>query len=494
MEQTSLEKTTLGNYCLTVTPETHQSHVIFRVEVPALTDEIRIHYSYSPTEEKAEAKIDSLFSKYQEDNQMPASDRVYIDSVRNLITISASSSQGYEGSCHRFESTGTIIINGTKSTPGMHTREIQPGFWDISFNFHALVTEKTEINCTIQAIHKGDRIASQPIEIADIKKERLKRERTVAAPARYQKVELHSHTQHSDARHTTTELITEAVKMNIDWLAITDHNTLSAFDEIVPGSYPIQFIKGLEMTTLHGHFLTLGYQNMRPVDWTTIDRSTINEKLREMKAQGLLVGIAHPFDVGSPYCTGCRWQYALQSLEYIDFIEVWNSEDPHYSLSNADAIAKWTQLLNRGIEIPATCGRDWHHSNTTKKPALLFVEAVEDAGERDILEAVKQGRSYLSLAPEIALTINGHWTIGDRIRFADVNEIAIRIALVNAASAAVVRIESNLGDLYESHQAEIDFQMEKARVEDLLWLRVSAFDSDLNRILLTNPIYFEQSW
>lgn len=487
MEKTSLLKTTLGNYYLAVTPDSHQSHVIFRVEVPKSTEEIIIDYSYSPTEEKEEAKLDDLFSRYKQDNNMPASDRDHIDSVRNLITISARSSQGYEGSCHRFESTGSIHINHTKSSPGIHTKKIQPGFWDISFNFHALVTEKTEIHCMIQAVHKDEIVVEQPINIANIQKARLNRDRDRPIHSRYHKVELHSHTEHSDARHSAAELITDAVKQEIDWLAITDHNTISVFDEIEAGDHSIQFIKGLEMTTLHGHFLTLGYQQQTPIDWTTIDRVNINEKLKVMKEQGLLIGIAHPFDVGSPYCTGCRWQYALESLEYIDFIEVWNSEDPHYSLSNADAIAKWTQLLNSGIEIAATCGRDWHHSNTTKRPAFLYVAAGEDPSEQDILEAVQLGRSYITLGPQIDWIINNQCTIGDRI---PADEFHIRVGLSDSAQVDVVKIESNLGDLCVSGQADFDCQIEK--LSDLRWLRVSAFDQERNRILVTNPVYVEK--
>lgn len=490
MGKTSLMRTTLGNYYVAVTHESHQSHLIFRVEVPISTEEIMITYSYSPTEENGEVKVDELFSRYQLDNNMASSDREYIQSVRNLITISARSSQGYEGSCHRFESTGTVIINNTKSSPGIHTKEIHPGFWDISFNFHALVTEKTEIHCTIHAIHKEATVVQQPIQIADIKKERLKRERERKHHSHYHKVELHSHTVHSDASHTTTELITEAIKQNIGWLAITDHNTISAFDDISTGNQPLKLIKGLEMTTLHGHFLTLGYQDQSPIDWTLINRVNINEKLKEMHEQGLLIGIAHPFDVGSPYCTGCRWQYALDSLEYIDFIEVWNSEDPHYSLSNADAIAKWTQLLNSGIEIPATCGRDWHHSNTTKLPAFLYVLADEDTAEKDILEAVKLGRSYITLAPQVDMTINEEWTIGDRIPLDNGNEMKIKILLTQSTGVHLVKIESNLGDLYESYQFDIDCRIGK--LDDLMWLRVSVFDEDLNRILITNPVYFEK--
>ena len=147
MKQLSPLKKTIGSYQLKVSPEAHQSHIIFRVEVPKSTKELIIHYTYAPTEENLASNIDHLFTRYQADNRMPSSDRVHIQSIRNLITVSASSNQGFRGSCHRFESNGTIKINGTASTPGMTTGQIEPGFWDISLNLHALVTENTQIQC-----------------------------------------------------------------------------------------------------------------------------------------------------------------------------------------------------------------------------------------------------------------------------------------------------------------------------------------------------------
>ena len=45
------------------------------------------------------------------------------------------------------------------------------------------------------------------------------------------RIELHSHTVHSDASQKTEELLTQAEKEKIDWLAITDHNTMTALIE-----------------------------------------------------------------------------------------------------------------------------------------------------------------------------------------------------------------------------------------------------------------------
>ncbi|WP_052127281.1 CehA/McbA family metallohydrolase [Pontibacillus litoralis] len=491
MPTPSLIKTCLGSYQVVVSEQGHQSHLVFRVEVPQSTKELWVEYTYAPTEEIADERLDQLFSRYQEENNMLHSDRENISSIRNLVTMSLSSHQEYKGSCHRFESSSVIKVNETKSSPGIISKEIEPGFWDVSFNFHALVTEKIEVHCRIYAFHKEAVKVQQPIQIEQVEKQKLTREQIDSKWMKFHKVELHSHTIHSDAVHTTEELLQSAKDKELDWLAITDHNTISAFEDI-DGKATVNLIKGVEMTTLFGHFLTLGYQsNQQPMDWTLIDRSNIHAVFQQMKKQGLLIGIAHPFDIGSPYCTGCRWQYVLQSLQYVDFIEVWNSEDPHHTLASEDSIAKWTQLLNSGIEMAATCGRDWHHSNTTKAPAFLHVRANEAATEQDILTSVQLGRSYMTIAPLIDMHVNDGWTIGDRVNKKEVQTLEVQVQLQNANHVHKVRIESNLGDILET--GEIDFKsiVSQDQKQQLTWLRVSAFDQEMNRILLTNPIYFE---
>ena len=100
-----------------------------------------------------------------------------------------------------------------------------------------------------------------------------------------------------------------------------------------------------------------------------IIRIDIFEKLKEKQ---VYITIAHPFDGGNPFCTGCRWEYILENLKFVDAIEVWNSTNPHQSLSNEDAFYKWTQLLKQGYEIAASSGRDWHQTLSRRSNCLYL--------------------------------------------------------------------------------------------------------------------------
>lgn len=64
-------------------------------------------------------------------------------------------------------------------------------------------------------------------------------------------IDLHAHTNHSDGKDTPTELIENAVKAGVQVLAITDHDTVSGWDEAIRAAqnFGIGLIPGIEVST-----------------------------------------------------------------------------------------------------------------------------------------------------------------------------------------------------------------------------------------------------
>ncbi len=64
-------------------------------------------------------------------------------------------------------------------------------------------------------------------------------------------IDLHAHTNHSDGKDTPTELVQNAVKAGVEVLAITDHDTVSGWDEAISAaqSVGIGLIPGIEVST-----------------------------------------------------------------------------------------------------------------------------------------------------------------------------------------------------------------------------------------------------
>lgn len=62
------------------------------------------------------------------------------------------------------------------------------------------------------------------------------------------KANLHVHTTNSDGTKTVEEINDLALKNHFDYVAITDHDTVEAIDEIKTLNTPVNFIIGVEMT------------------------------------------------------------------------------------------------------------------------------------------------------------------------------------------------------------------------------------------------------
>lgn len=65
------------------------------------------------------------------------------------------------------------------------------------------------------------------------------------------KYDLHTHTNHSDGKHTPEVLLSMALEQQIDYLAITDHDTVSALLTIspLPKDTALTIVPGIELST-----------------------------------------------------------------------------------------------------------------------------------------------------------------------------------------------------------------------------------------------------
>ncbi len=91
-------------------------------------------------------------------------------------------------------------------------------------------------------------------------------------PSAYPIMELHAHTYYSDGVVSPTNLVLEAARKGVEYLAITDHDTLEGIDEAIMAAQPfgIRIIPGIELSSTVGgksiHMLGLalkGYSKMQ---------------------------------------------------------------------------------------------------------------------------------------------------------------------------------------------------------------------------------------
>ena len=236
----------------------------------------------------------------------------------------------------------------------------------------------------------------------------------------YKPFEMHSHTHHSDGQFTLEELCAAAKHYGYEGIALTDHNTTSAFDGLpeTPVISGIPVIRGIEWTTFFGHMQALYAEKF--VDWRRPKPDTIDEYIAQLKAADGIVGVVHPFEVGSPMCTGCYWDFRVRDWDAVDYIEVWSKGNPTNRYETPLALAMWTELLNRGHHIAVTAGRDWHRDDAGQHSAATYL-GLEDGivSANTVRDAFRKGRTYLTCGPrmDVQLMQDGDvYTMGQTIR------------------------------------------------------------------------------
>ena len=231
----------------------------------------------------------------------------------------------------------------------------------------------------------------------------------------YLPVELHCHTIHSDGDFTPESLQKAAVENGLSLIALTDHNTFSGTEELKSDICP--FIKGIEWTTYFGHMLVLGAKSF--VDWRDAVPDNIDEKISAVKAAGGTVGVAHPYQCGSPICTGGRWEFNVKKWENVDYIEIWHEAFSEKNTENDRAAAMWTGLLDKGYRLAASYGRDWHRPNKqTDVLGCTYLGFDGEVCQNTAIEAIKNGRTVVSVGAKFAFTVSQGekvYDIGDTV-------------------------------------------------------------------------------
>lgn len=231
----------------------------------------------------------------------------------------------------------------------------------------------------------------------------------------YLPCELHCHTIHSDGDFTVKQLQQAADNDHLALIALTDHNTLSGCYELDNSIIPA--IKGIEWTTYFGHMLVLGARDF--VDWRDAVADNIDQKIAQVKSSGGLVGVAHPFQLGSPICTGGRWEFNVRDWRQVDYMEIWHDAFSFSNYENEKATALWTSLLDRGYHIAATYGRDWHRQENSGHYGCTYIDIDGEINQQNALTAIRMGKTVVSTGAKLFFRVHQKgktYNLGETLR------------------------------------------------------------------------------
>lgn len=161
--------------------------------------------------------------------------------------------RGWSGGARR-----RFTIGADWATPGYLPGEPEPGLWHVWLGLHRIPPDGVPYEVTVTTSGTTPR---RPNETPPPRPDRPPRPDLPAPEGmRWLAGDLHSHTVHSDGTLTVGELACLAASRGLDYLAVTDHNTVSHHPELpAAGAHAgVLLLPGQEVTTDLGHANVFG--------------------------------------------------------------------------------------------------------------------------------------------------------------------------------------------------------------------------------------------
>lgn len=247
------------------------------------------------------------------------------------------------------------------------------------------------------------------------------------------KGDFHAHSSLSDGVLSPRRFIAEAEKEDLDFFAITDHNTWSY--PHFAHSEQVLVIPGVEVTMPYGHFNVFSVEGTEP-DWiSTLGPPTFVERddAQRGRSTELVEAVARAgmrASINHPLLFPWEWTDPAVPLAPFSYLEVWNDPTwPENRLANPAALDMWTRWLNAGIRTTALGGSDFHDPEKTVRGDGVTVDghrvgvprSYVDAAARTpraILDAVDAGKVYVTMGPTVEFVVetpSGLASMGDRL-------------------------------------------------------------------------------
>lgn len=294
-----------------------------------------------------------------------------------------------------------IVISERAASRSYLAGPLQPGLWNVVIGKAKVVTSparyrlEIDLRTTATLAVEADRASTswQPGPALE-------------STARWYAGDLHVHSRESgDAAPTLDAIATFARGRGLDFVELSDHNTLSQlrFMTAAQARHPqLLFVPGMEFTTYAGHANAIGAT--QPIDHRFgVGSATFDSAVDAVEAQGALLSINHPvLDLGM-LCIGCAWRQKLPATR-IGAVEIGTGGwDKTGILFGAQAIAFWDRQLAQGSHAAPVGGSDDHSggkgTGTFDSPignptTMVFANELSVPA---LLKGLREGRTVVKL-------------------------------------------------------------------------------------------------
>ncbi|MBN6056270.1 CehA/McbA family metallohydrolase [Nonomuraea sp. RK-328] len=323
--------------------------------------------------------------------------RLTYDRSQGVLDLGCGSPAGFRGWSGGARDTYTITEGW--ATPGYLPGPVEPGTWHVWLRLHRIPPQGLGYTLEITTV---DVAPPAPAAEEPPAAERPPRRDIPAVDGlRWYAGDFHSHTVHSDGSLTVGELAALARGRGLDFLTVTDHNTVSHHPELAARDRGITLLPGQEVTTDRGHANVFG-----DVGWVDF-REPADSWARHARDHGGVMSINHPLG------GDCAWLLPITHRPRI--AEVWSSGwwDRRWGAPLAWADA-WRD------DVVAIGGSDFHRPGDDGLPGAPTTWVLaEDTST--VLDGVRAGRTAVSTGPDGPLLLR----LGDELLALDADGLVL---------------------------------------------------------------------
>ena len=289
---------------------------------------------------------------------------------------------------------------------------------------------------------------------------------------------LHTHTFFSDGDSSPEDVISWYKRHGYNFLAITDHNTLTDPDPyryfmdehflLIPGNEISDKAEDLSV-----HLLALGLHDpsLSPAGGDKAGQTILNNTAAIRRA-GAVPVLAHP---------NFRWNISVDEMMAVNdciLFEVLNTHPRVNNLGGGGLPGTeriWDDLLTRGKRMYGVGTDDMHRLASYPGKSWVMVQAAE-LSEKAILQSLEQGKFYVSTGVTLA-----YYSVTDE-------QISLRIEPLGTAKYTTFFIGNDGKILLTDYSETPSYSRSGGKEES--YIRVKILDSN-GRLALTQPVFLE---
>jgi hypothetical protein len=296
----------------------------------------------------------------------------------------------------------SFTLSETDATPSYLPGPIRPGRWRLILGVPNIREGvRSEYTANVYFAHATDSALVSTFSQKPLR----------SAPAWY-RGDLHMHDAHSDGSCLSQsglkvpcplyKTVESAARRGLDFIAISDHNTISHFDamrELQPYFDKLLLIPAREITTFQGHANVYGTTQFIDFRLTSPNVPDINQLLKRVQDLHGIFSINHPGLPSGESCMGCGWTAPNTDFSRVTAIEVVNGD---LREGPGSGISLWQEELNKGFRLTGLGGSDNHdadlppdaRSAVGRPTTVIYAQALS---EHAILDAIRAGHVFIDV-------------------------------------------------------------------------------------------------